>query len=329
MRRRAFTAAALLAAPALATRAALAQQGGYPNRPIRMVVPLPPGGATDIWARLVAEPMAQHLGQPVVIENRGGAGGMIGAEAVKNAPADGHTILFHIASFVQTPVVFRRFPYQPLEDFAFIGKMGTTPLPFCVRADVPATTLAEFVAWAKGRDLNYGTYSPGSSGHAFAQLLSDRHGLGMTAVHYRGEAPMPQDVLGGRIPCAFHSMTGSGDHIRAGRLRPLAALGPNPIPSLPQVPTFVSLGYPPEQWGQSGFVGLFAPVRTPEAVQARLVEAFRFAMTRPEVLRRLAEMDTIALYLGPAEFREDVARYMRFWSALVDQIGLSADQKRM
>jgi tripartite-type tricarboxylate transporter receptor subunit TctC len=325
MRRRAFTAASLLAASGAVPAALAQQQQPWPSRPIRMVVPLPPGGATDIWARLVAEPMAQHLGQPVVIENRGGAGGMIGTEAVKNAPADGHTILFHIASFVQTPVVFRRFPYQPLEDFAFIGKMGTTPLPFCVREDVPARTLAEFVAWAKGRDLNYGTYSPGSSGHAFAQLLSDRHGLGMTAVHYRGEAPMLQDVLGGRIPCAFHSMTGSGDHIRAGRLRPLATLGPHPIPSLPGVPSFVSLGYPAEQWGQSGFVGLFAPVRTPDPVQARLVEAFRFAMTRPEVLRRLAEMDTIALYLGPAEFKEDVASYMRFWSALVDQIGLSAE----
>ena len=106
-----------------------------------MVVPLPAGGATDIWARLVAEPMSQALGQPVVIENRGGAGGMIGTEAVKNAAPDGYTILFHIASFVQTPVVFRRWPYQPLEDFAFIGKLGTTPLPFCVRADIPVQTL--------------------------------------------------------------------------------------------------------------------------------------------------------------------------------------------
>jgi tripartite-type tricarboxylate transporter receptor subunit TctC len=311
-------AAGLLATPALA-------QAPFPNRPIRMVVPLPAGGATDIWARLVAEPMAQHLGQPVVIENRGGAGGMIGTEAVKNAPADGHTILFHIASFVQTPVVFRRWPYQPLEDFAFIGKLGTTPLPFCVRADLPPGTLAEFVAWAKGRELNYGTYSPGSSGHAFAQLLSDVNGLGMTPVHYRGEAPMLQDVLGGRIPCAFHSMTGSGDHIRAGRIRPLATLGSDGIPSLPQVPTFVSLGYPPEQWARSGFVGVFAPVRTPDAAQARLVEAFRRAMERPEVLRRLAEMDTIAQYLGPAEFKADVASYMAFWSALVERMGLTVE----
>jgi tripartite-type tricarboxylate transporter receptor subunit TctC len=320
MRRRSLilAAGAALASPALA-------QPAFPTRPIRMVVPLPAGGATDIWARLIAEPMGAELGQPVVIENRGGAGGMIGTEAVKNAAPDGHTILFHIATFVQTPVVLRRFPYQPLEDFAFIGKLGTTPLPFCVRADIPATTLAEFVAYAKGRQLVYGTYSPGSSGHAFAQLLSDKHGLEMEAVHYRGEAPMLQDVLGGRIPCAFHSMTGSGDHIRSGRIRPLATLGTDGIPSLPAVPTFVSLGYPAEEFGRSGFVGVFAPVRVPDPVQARLVEAFRFAMTRPEVLQRLAETDTIAQYLPPAAFRADVESYMRFWSALVDRMGLSVE----
>ena len=323
MRRRGLlgSAIAAFAEPARAQGQATAP---WPNRPVRMVVPLPPGGATDIWARLVAEPMAEALGQPVVIENRAVAGGMIGTEAVARGPADGNTILFHISNFVQTPAVLRRWPYQPLEDFAFVGKMGTTPLPFCVRADIPADTLADFVAYARGRQLPFGTYSPGSSGHAFAQLLSDIRGLGMVPVHYRGEAPMLQDVLGGRVACAFHSMTGSGDHIRAGRIRPLAALGRDGIPSVPGVPTFVSLGYP-EDFARSGFVGVFAPARTPEPALARLVEAFRFAMGRPEVLRRLAEMDTIAQYLPPAEFREDVASYMRFWSDLVDRMGLRVE----
>jgi tripartite-type tricarboxylate transporter receptor subunit TctC len=311
-----------LAASGLATPA-LAQGAGYPSRPIRMVVPLPAGGATDIWARLVAEPMAAILGQPVVIENRAGAGGMIGTEAVKNAPADGYTILFHISNFVQTPVVLRRWPYR-VEDFAPIGKFGTTPLPFCVRADIPATTLREFVAYAKGRQLAYGTYSPGTSGHAFAQAFSDLERLEMTAVHYRGEAPMLQDVLGGRIPCAFHSMTASGDHIRAGRIRPLATLGRTGIPSLPAVPSFVSLGYP-DDFGNSGFIGLFAPVRTPEPVLGALVGAFRETMARPELLRRLAEMDTIAQYLGPAEFRADIEAYLRFWSGLVERLNLTAE----
>ncbi|NOG73886.1 tripartite tricarboxylate transporter substrate binding protein [Roseicella sp. DB1501] len=309
-------AAAGLAAPARA-------QAPFPNRPIRMVVPLPPGGATDIWARLVAEPMGASLGQPVVIENRAGAGGMIGTEAAKNAPPDGHTILFHIASFVQTPVVLRRWPYR-VEDFAPLGKLGTTPLPFCVRADMPVTTLKDFVAYAKGRQLSYGTYSPGSSGHAFAQALSDLEGLDMTAVHYRGEAPMLQDVLGGRVDCAFHSMTGSGEQIRAGRIRPLATIGSMPIPSLPALPSFVSLGYP-DYFGNSGFVGLFAPVQVPAPILARLAGAFRDAMAQPEVLRRLAEMDTIAQYLDPVAFGADVAAYLRFWQGLVDRLNLTAE----
>lgn len=309
-------AAAGLAAPALA-------QAPFPNRPIRMVVPLPPGGATDIWARLVAEPMSASLGQPVVIENRAGAGGMIGTEAAKNAPPDGHTILFHIASFVQTPVVLRRWPYR-VEDFAPLGKLGTTPLPFCVRADMPVTTLKDFVAYAKGRQLSYGNYSPGSSGHAFAQALSDLEGLDMTAVHYRGEAPMLQDVLGGRVDCAFHSMTGSGEQIRAGRIRPLATIGSMPIPSLPALPSFVSLGYP-DYFGNSGFVGLFAPAQVPTPILARLAGAFRDAMAQPEVLRRLAEMDTIAQYLDPVAFGADVAAYLRFWQGLVDRLNLTAE----
>ena len=309
-------AVASLAAPALA-------EAPFPNRPIRMVVPLPAGGATDIWARLVAEPMAASLGQPVVIENRAGAGGLIGTEAVKNAPADGHTILFHIANFVQSPVVLRRWPYR-LDDFAFLGKFGTTPLPFCVPAGLPVTTLREFVAYAKGRQLAYGTYSPGSSGHAFAQALSDLEGLDMTAVHYRGEAPLLQDMLGGRVSCAFHSMTASGEQIRSGRLRPLATLGRTGIPSLPALPTLVSLGYP-EYFGNSGFIGLFAPVRTPQPILAALEEAFRQAMARPDVLQRLAEMDTIAQYLPPAAFRADVEAYLAFWQGLVDRLGLTAE----
>ncbi len=313
-----------LAAGCLALPAAAGAQGPWPERPIRVVVPFPPGGATDLWARLVTEPMAAALGQPFVIENRAGAGGMIGTEAVARAVPDGHTLLFTIASFVQSPVVFRRWPYQPLEDFAPIGRMGTTPLPFCVRAEVPARSLAEFVAWAKGRDLAYGTYSPGSSGHAFAQLLSDVAGLNMTPVHYRGEAPMLADVLGGRVSCAFHSMTGSGEHIRSGRLRALATLGRAGIPSMPQVPSFVSLGYP-EAFGISGFVVMLAPARVPPPVLARLAAAFRDAMARPDVLRRLAELDTIAAWLGPEDFRTDIATYMRFWSELVTRMNLSAE----
>ena len=189
------------------------------ERPIRFVVPFPPGGATDVWARMVGDAMAAELGQPIVIENRSGAGGMVGTEAAAKAAPDGHTLLFTISPFIQSPVVFRRWPYQPLEDFAPIGKLGTTPLPFCIRPEIPARTLAEFVSYARGKDLSFGSYAAGSTGHAYAQLLSDLEKLGMTHVAYRGEAPMLTDILGGRIHCGFHSMTAAGEYIRSGRLR--------------------------------------------------------------------------------------------------------------
>ena len=319
MRRRAIILASL-ATPLLARA-----QAGFPDRPIRMVVPLPPGGATDIWARLVAEPMAAQLGQPVVIENRAGAGGMIGAEAVKNAAPDGHTIMFHIANHAQTPVVLRRFPYHPVNDFSFIGKFGTTALPWCVRGDLPIRDMAQFRDYARGKGLNYGTYSPGSSGHVFGQLISDHDRLDMAAVHYRGEAPMLADVLGGRIPCAFHSMTGSGDHIRAGTVRPLAAMGPVRIPSLPNLPTLVEAGYPRELFGRTGFIGMFAPKGLAAPVQGKLVDAFRYAMHLPATLTRLRELDTIPEYMGPDAFQADVADYMAFWTGLVERTGITAD----
>src|SRR3712207_3462181 len=269
MHRRAAFAAGFAAVCALfAARPSRAQgSGGWaPDRPIRFIVPFPAGGATDVWGRMVGDAMAAALGQPIVIENRSGAGGMVGTEAAAKAPPDGHTLLFLISPFIQSPVVFRRWPYQPLEDFAPIGKLGTTPLPFCVRPEIPARSLAEFVAYARGRDLSFGSYAAGSTGNAYAQLLADIEKLGMTHVAYRGEAPMLTDILGGRIQCGFHSMTASGEYIRTGRLRALACTGRNGIPSLPQVPTFVSLGYP-ATFATAGFIGLFAPGRVPANAQ--------------------------------------------------------------
>ncbi|MDN3567765.1 tripartite tricarboxylate transporter substrate binding protein [Paeniroseomonas aquatica] len=320
-RRRLLALPSLLATPAISP--ALAQPP-WPDRPIRFVVPFPPGGATDIWSRLIAEAMGASLGQPIVIENRSGAGGMVGTEAVAKGPADGNTLLFTISPFIQSPVVFRRWPYQPLEDFAPVGKLGTTPLPFCIRPEIPATTPAEFSAWARGKDLSFGSYATGSSGHAFAQLYSDTDRLGMTHVGYRGEAPMLTDILGGRIACGFHSMTAAGDFIRSGRLRPLAVLGRRRVPSLPELPTFLELGYP-AAFGMSGFIGLFAPARVPAPVQARLAETFAEAMRREAVVRRLLEIDTLPGWLGPVEFRAEIAAQLAEWTELATAMNLTVD----
>jgi tripartite-type tricarboxylate transporter receptor subunit TctC len=313
----------LLAGPALAALPAAAQEA-FPTRPVRMVVPFPAGGATDVWARIVAGPMAERLGQAIVIDNRSGGSGMIGTEHVAKGATDGYTILFSISSFVQSPVLFRSTAYDPLADFAAIGRMGTTALVFCASPAMPVATLAEFVARARGQDLSFGSYGTGSTGHVFAQILSDHERLGMTHVGYRGEAPLLTDMLGGRVVGAFHSMTLAKEHIRAGRLKPLAFLGRDRVASLPEVPTFLELGYP-EVFGWSGFFGAWAPTRVAAPIRQVLVEAYRTAMARPDVVRRLEEIDVVVGYAGPEAFQAEVARAHATWNELVTRMNIRPD----
>jgi len=312
----------------LAVRPARAQSGGtYPDRPIRFIVPFPAGGGTDTWARLVAEGMQPELGQPIVIENRGGAGGLVGTEAAAKAVPDGYTLLYNITTHVQAPVVLRRFPYDPIRDFAFIGRLGTTAITFCAGPAVPAsvTTLAEFVAWGRGRPLAFGNYGPGSTGHAYALLLAQEAGLSVTHVAYRGEAPMLQDFLAGQFHGGFHSTIVAGEMMRAGRVRPLATGGPHRVPSLAdRVPTLLELGYS-RRFDFTGFTGLFAPARMPQEALDRLVPAFRKVATSAETLRRLRAIDTIPGYEDPATFRASIERLLRQWTELTEDLGLSAE----
>jgi tripartite-type tricarboxylate transporter receptor subunit TctC len=318
MKRRTMLAAAAGVALARPSRA----QGQWPDRPIRWIVPFPPGGSTDLWGRMVAEPMAAELGQPIVVDNRGGAGGLIGTEAAAKAAPDGYTMLFTITTHVQTPVVLRRFPYDPVNDFAPIGKLGVTPLVLCASPSTQGNTLQDFVAWARGKDLSYASYAAGSTGHAYGQMFTDEARLNMTHVPYRGEGPMLQDMVAGNVACAFHSMAASGGAIRARRIRPLGLAGERPLPSLPEVPLLVNSGFS-RRFAFSGFIGLLAPARTPQPILDRTAAAFRKVVENPAMQRRLLEIDTIPGYLGPAEFREDIIRSMRDWEALVNELNLS------
>lgn len=315
-----------LAAATLA-RPALAQQGGtYPDRTIRFIVPFPPGGGTDTWARIAAEGMTPELGQQIIIDNRGGAGGLLGTEAAAKAVPDGYTLLFTITTHIQTPVVMRRFPYDPVNDFAPIGRLGTTSILFCVGPSVPAsvTTMAQFVEWGRGRDLSLGSYASGSTGHAFALMLAEEARLRMTHVAYRGETPMLQDMLAGQIHGGYHSMAAAGEMMRAGRVRPLGSSGEVRVPSMPQVPTMVELGFS-RRFTFSGFSGLLAPARTPQPALDRLVEAFRIAAAKPETHRRLLAIDTIPSYQDPATFRAQIERNLREWTEITNALNLTLD----
>ncbi|MBV1799547.1 tripartite tricarboxylate transporter substrate binding protein [Siccirubricoccus sp. G192] len=232
MRRRPLLglAAGTLAMPAVLARAqggAQGTAGAYPDRPIRFIVPFPAGGATDTWARIAAEGMQPELGQTIVIDNRGGAGSMIGTEAAAKAVPDGYTLLFTITTSIQSPVVLRRHPYDFVKDFAPIGQLGSTSITFMIGPKVPAgiRTLQEFIAWGKGRDLSFGAYAPGSTGHAFGLLLAKEAGLKAETVSYRGEAPMVQDLLAGQIDGGFLSMATAGGDGEGGAVPAAGNLG--------------------------------------------------------------------------------------------------------
>jgi tripartite-type tricarboxylate transporter receptor subunit TctC len=317
-------AVAGLAMPAVLTAARA--QGAYPDRPVRFIVPFPPGGGTDTWARIASEGMQPEFGQPIVIENRGGAGGLVGTEAAAKAPPDGYTLLFTITTHVQTPVVMRRFPYRPVEDFAFIGRLGTTSISFCIGPAVPAEIrdLRGFVEWAKGRDLSLGSYASGSTGHAFTLLIAEEAGLKMEHVPYRGETPMLQDMLAGQIHGGFHSMAAAGEMIKAGRLRALATAGDRRIPALGETPLLKDLGFS-DRFSFSGFSGLMAPVRTPQPILDRLAEVFRIAAAKPETHRRLLAVDTVPSYQDPATFRAQVERNLREWTEIAERLNLTVE----
>ena len=321
--RLAAAGAATLAAPSFARATAAA--AAWPERPIRWIVPFPAGGGTDIWARMVAEMMSPILGQPIIIDNRGGAGGMVGAEAAARSAPDGYTLFYTIDAFVQAPIVQRRHPYDPVRDFAPIGRLGNTAISWTVGPAVPAeiTTLQQYVDWARPRrDVSFGNWGAGATGHAYCVLLAEEAKIDAKHVSYRGEAPLFQDNLAGVVHGGFHSMAVTGDTVRAGRLRPLATGGGQRVPSLAdRVPLLIELGYS-QRFNYRGFNGLFAPARTPQPILDRTAEAFRQVATSEEMRRRLLAIDTIPGYEDPAAFSRSIHGVIESWTRLVEQLDL-------
>jgi tripartite-type tricarboxylate transporter receptor subunit TctC len=328
MNRRRFvglSAGALLASP-LALPGVARAQSGFPDRPVRFIVPFPAGGGTDVWGRMVAEAMQPLLGQSIIVENRAGGGGIVGAQAAAQAAPDGYTLFYTIDAFITAPITQRLTPYDPIRDFAPIGRLGTTAISYTVGPMVPAniTTLPQYVEWAKRQgSVPIGNWAAGGSGHAFSVLLEREAKLpNVKHIAYRGEAPMLQDNLAGVFHGGYHSMVVGGEMVRAGRLRPLATGGPNRVPSLAdRVPTMRELGYS-ELFNYMGFNGLFAPAKTPQPVLDRLADVFRRATTTPQMLERLRAIDTIHGYEDPATFARTVDRVQRDWTKLTEELDL-------
>ena len=255
----------------IATSAAQAQTSAYPTRPIRAVVPLAPGGGTDTVARLVAAKMSEQLGQQMVIDNRGGGGGIVGTDLVAKATPDGYTLLMGSnTTNAVNPVLYKKLPYDHIRDFAAISMIGTVPNVLVVHASLPVKSVKEFLAYAKAKPgkVSYGSSGVGSATHLSMALISSMTGVSMLHVPYKGAGAAVADVLGGQLQALCSSLAGLLPHIKSGRVRALGVTTSKRNPQLPDVPTLAEsgmAGYEVTIW-----YGWFAPAKTPVAIVARL-----------------------------------------------------------
>lgn len=314
----------LLALPlALATLPARAQ--GFPDRPVRYIVPFAPGGLTDIFARLLGQRLADIWGRPVVVENRAGGSAMIGADMVAKSPPDGYTMLAITSTHTVNVSLFPNAPYDFARDLRVVSILGALPLVVVVRADAPWKTLAELVAAARTRELSGGSSGNGSPPHLGLELFRRAAGAGTNLVHvpYRGGAPSLTDLIGGTLDLIVSNLPECLEHIRGGRLRGLAVTSESRHPLIPAIPTVAEAGFPAMLI--SNWTGLAVPRATPAAVVDVISDSVQRAMADPE-LRAKAEAGGFAIVASRPDVAEAFAlSEIRRWGQLVAEAGIRAD----
>ena len=323
MSRRQFSAAigAGLAMSALPMRPAWAAGApDFPSKQIRIVVPFAPGGPTDLMARAIGKSMSVSLGQPVIVDNKPGGGGVIGMGEIVRQPADGYTLVFPSILAVTNPALMRDYPFDTLRDFAPLTVVGFVPHAVVVRPDFPAKTLPELVALAKAKpdSLSYGSSGNGTSAHLGAALFAQRAGIQVVHVPYRGAGPAVQDLLGGQIQFMFLDMSSALSQIKAGKLRALAVAPSKRFVGLPDVPTVAEQGFP--GFDIHGWYGLLARAGTPEPVMNALYAEVKRALATDEV-RRIFEAQGIEPGgMPPAAFTALVQSDLAWWKRTVEQL---------
>jgi len=308
---------------AMLAAASLAQaQAPYPSRPVKIVVPFPAGGATDLVARLVATKLAEAWGQSVVVDNRPGASGMIGTELVARAPADGHTLLMAITTHIQNPAIFAKIPYDALKDFEPISQIALSYLVLAVKPEFPARDVKEFVALIKSSPgkYNFGSFGTGSSSHILGERFARVAGLDMTHVPYKGAAPLVTDLLGGQVTSGWVDVSTATAHIAAGKLRPLAISGPARTPMLPNVPTLGEYGY--TGFEPLGWAGMLVAAGTPKPVIDKISKEVMRIIKLPDVQARLLEQTLVPVGDSPESFAATLRRDMALWAQVVAGAGI-------
>ncbi|MBY0271587.1 MAG: tripartite tricarboxylate transporter substrate binding protein [Burkholderiales bacterium] len=313
----------MLALLALAGSALAQPAAKFPQRPLRMIVPAPPGGTTDLLGRLVAERLAESLGQQVVVDNRGGAGGILGTELLARAPADGHTLGIIYTPHTVLPHLQKKLPYDPLRDFAAVSLLTEAPLVLVVHPALPVHKLQDLIALAKTRPLVYGSAGNGSGGHLSGELLKQMAKFDATHVPYKGAGPAAADLVAGQLQFQFASQITARNFVGAGRLRAIAVSSAQRSAALPNLPTVAEQGLP--GFAFVNWFGTVVPARTPPVIVNALQQQIAQILQQPAVSERLKTLDSTVVGSTPAVFSAFLAADMAKWGTVLRNSGVKVD----
>lgn len=293
----------------------------YPNKPIRFIVPFNPGGATDIVARVLAEAMSKRLGQPIVVENKAGAAGMLGTDQVAKSAPDGYNVLLSLStSMLINQYLYTKMAYNPQKDLLLLSELASAPVTLVVHPSVPANTMPELLAWVKANKgkVSYGSWGVGSYAHLGGAYMSKTMNADMSHVAYRGEAPMIQELIGGQLQLCFSSAQNTKPFIDNGRLKAIGVTGKARMSVLPNVPTIYEQGVTDDAYAIAGFVGMALPAGTPQAVVDALSAAIHHAAQDPKVKERIDGAGFLPVFSSPDAFSKTYAQAAPVWKALVE-----------
>lgn len=309
-------ALAILALPATAAE-------NWPTRPLRLVVPFPPGGSSDIAARVFSQKLSERLGQQVVVDNRGSAGGIVGAEIVARSTPDGYTfVLSNVSPFTVSPVIFSNVTYDPVSSFTHVAFIGSVPVVLVVHPDYSARSVADLVRMAKAAPgkIDFGTAGNGTVGHIVGEMFKVMTGANLTHVPFRASAQVFIDLRAQRIPVAFDALAQNIERMKAGLVRPLAISARKRVAIAPDIPTFVELGYPDlvgENW-----LGISGPAGVPRPIVERLHREVMLLAKEPEIAERLKSLSITHEPFSPAEFTHYVANEFARWRPILQATGI-------
>jgi tripartite-type tricarboxylate transporter receptor subunit TctC len=298
----------------------------FPSKPARMIVPYPPGGSADILARAIGAKVGEGLGQPVVIDNRPGAGTIIGTEATAKSAPDGYTFMLGtVSSHAINPALNARLPFDPVKDFTPLSLVASIPFVMIVHPSVPARSVQEFVALAKSKpgQLNYSSAGNGTSNHLAGELLKSMAGVDLVHVPYKGSAPALNDLIAGQVSLMFDLVLTAAPHIKSGAVRGLAVTGTQRSAVLPELPTVAETGLP--GYEVSAWFGIFAPAGVPQPVAKRLNAEFVKVMQQPDLKQRLASLGADPLTSTPEEFSTYLRSEIDKWAKVVKASGMKVD----